>query len=64
MSCTNVEPKNDGTECLLKYENDGKMYLQFYKTITATSTDEVHLTCVSKDPAQSILCEMTITVLK
>jgi hypothetical protein len=40
--------KKDGNECLLKYEDDGKMYLQFTQTITATSTDEVYLTCVSK----------------
>ncbi len=63
MACTNIEPKKDGSECLLKYENDGKMYLQFNQTITATSTDEVHLTCVSKDPAEPISCEVAITVL-
>jgi len=39
------------------------MYLQFNQTITATSTDEVHLTCVSKDPAEPISCEVAITVL-
>ena len=64
MACTNVEPKKDGNECLLKYENDGKMYLQFKQTITATSTDEVYLTCVSKVPAEPISCEATIIVLK
>ena len=63
MACTNVGPKTDGSECLLKYENDGKMYLQFNQTITATSTDEVHLTCVSKGPAEPISCEVAITVL-
>ena len=63
MACTSVEPKKDGSECLLKYENDGKMYLQFNQTITATSTDEVHLTCVSKGPAEPISCEVAITVL-
>jgi hypothetical protein len=29
--------KKDGNECLLKYEDDGKMYLQFNQTITATA---------------------------
>jgi predicted SAM-dependent methyltransferase len=64
MACTNVEPKKDGSECLLKYENDGKMYLQFNQTITATSTDKVRLTCVTKDPTEPVRCEATITVLK
>lgn len=63
MACTNVEPKKGGNECLVKYENDGKMYLEFNQTITATSTDEVYLTCVSKVPAEPISCEATITVL-
>ena len=64
MACSNVEPQKDGNECLLKYGNDGKMYLEFNQTITATSTDEVYLTCVSKLPAGPISCEATITVLK
>jgi hypothetical protein len=64
MECTNVEPKKDGNVCLLKYENDGKMYLEFNQTITATSTDEVYLTCVSKIPTEPISCEATISVLK
>jgi len=64
MACTNVEPKKDGNECLLKYEADGKMYLQFNQTITATSTDELYLTCVSKVPTEPISCEATITVLR
>ena len=64
MACTNVGPKTDGSECLLKYENDGKMYRQFNQTITAASTDEVRLTCVSKDPTKPVRCEATITVLK
>jgi hypothetical protein len=64
MACTNVEPKKDGNECLLKYEHDGKMNLQFHQTISATSTDEVYLTCVSKVPTEPISCEAIITVLK
>jgi predicted SAM-dependent methyltransferase len=64
IACTNVEPKKDGNECLLKYENDGKMYLEFHQTITATSTDEVFLSCVSKESTEPISCEVTITVLK
>jgi predicted SAM-dependent methyltransferase len=64
MACTNVEPKKNGNECLLKYENDGKMNLQFHQTITATSTDEVSLSCVSREPTEPISCEATITVLK
>ena len=63
MVCTNVEPKKDGNECLLKYENDGKMNVQFHQTITATSTDEVSLSCVSKEPTEPVSCEATITVL-
>ena len=64
MVCTNVEPKKDGNECLLKYENDGKMNAQFHQAITATSTDEVSLSCVSKEPTEPVSCEATITVLK
>jgi hypothetical protein len=64
MVCTNVEPKKNGNECLLKYENDGKMNVQFHQAITATSTDEVSLSCVSKDPTEPVSCEATITVLK
>jgi hypothetical protein len=64
MACTNVEPKKDGNSCSLKYEHDGKMNLQFNQTITATNTDEMYLTCVSKLPAEPISCEATITVLK
>jgi len=64
MACTNVEPKRDGNECLLRFENDGKMYLQYDQTITATSTDEVSLSCVGKEPSDPISCEATITVLK
>ena len=64
MDCTNVEPKKDGNVCLLKYENDGKMYLEFNQTITATSTDEVYLTCVSRAPTEPISSEATISVLK
>jgi hypothetical protein len=64
MACTNVEPKKDGNSCLLKYEHDGKMNLQFNQTITATNTDDMYLTCVSKLPAEPISCEATITVLK
>jgi len=64
MACTNVEPKKAGNECLLKYENDGKMYIQFHQTITAASSDEVSLTCVSEEPTEPISCEVTITELK
>jgi predicted SAM-dependent methyltransferase len=64
MACTNIEPKRDGNECLLRFENDGKMYLQYDQTITATSTDEVSLSCVGKEPGDPISCEATITVLK
>jgi hypothetical protein len=64
MVCTNVEPKKDGNECLLKYENDGKMNVRFHQAITATSTDEVSLSCVSKEPTEPVSCEATITVLK
>jgi len=64
MACTNVEPKKAGNECLLKYQNDGEMYIQFHQTITATSSDEVSLTCVSKEPTEPISCEVTITELK
>ena len=64
MACTNVEPKKAGNECLLKYENNGKMYIQFHQTITAASSDEVSLTCVSKEPTEPISCEVTITELK
>ena len=64
MACTNVEPNKGGNECLLKYENDGTMYIQFHQTITATSSDEVSLTCVSKAPSEPISCELTITELK
>jgi hypothetical protein len=64
MVCTNIEPKKDGNECLLKYENDGQMDAQFHQAITATSTDEVSLTCVSEKPSEPISCEATITILK
>jgi hypothetical protein len=64
MACTNVEPKKDGSECMLKYEHDGKMSIQFHQTISATSTDEVYLTCVGKVLTEPISCEATITVLK
>src|SRR5215831_2537129 len=64
MACTNVEPNKAGNECLLKYENDGKMYILFHQTITATSSDEVSLICVSKEPTEPISCEVTITELK
>ena len=64
MVCTNVEPKKNGNECLLKYENDGEMYVEFRQTITATRTDEVSLTCASKVSSEPISCEVTITVLK
>jgi hypothetical protein len=64
MVCTNIEPKKDGNECLLKYEHDGKMYVQFHQALTATSTDEVSLSCVSKEPTEPVSCEATITVLK
>jgi len=64
IACTNVEPKKDGNECLLKYEHDGQMYAQFHQTVTASSTDEVLLSCVSKEPTDPISCEATMTVLK
>ena len=64
MVCTTVEPRKDGNECLLTYENDGKMSVQFNQAITATSTDEVSLSCVSQEPTEPVSCEATITVLK
>jgi hypothetical protein len=64
MACTNIEPNKHGNGCLLRYEHDGKMSLEFHQTISATSTDEVFLTCMSEVPAEPISCDATVTVLK
>lgn len=45
MACIDVQPRQAGSECKLRYENGGEETLKFRDSITATKTDVIYLTC-------------------
>jgi hypothetical protein len=58
MACIDVQPRADGSQCVLKYENGGTETLDFRQAITATKTDVVRLTCNAKAAQRS--CKVQI----
>lgn len=59
IACIDVQPRQNGSECVIRYENGGTEHLKFHSSIQATKTDVVYLTCAAKTPQRSCKAQLT-----